>query len=573
MKIKSKLIIAFSLLFIMIITLSALAVRQVKALGEDTKNILVANYQSLEYSRNMYKILDTPNEVIDSLKFTGFLKQQIGNVSEIGEQELTTDLQDDFAFLLKEPLNKMQIAKVRQDLNSIMKINMDAIKRKSTTAEKTADRSVLWISVASAICIIIGFTHIVNIPGYIANPVKNLTESIRQIAAKNYSQRINFTGQDEFSALAKSFNTMAEKLQEYSNSNVAKLMMEKSRIETLIGNLNDPVIGLDDKNRILYINNKALLISGLSNEDIIGRKSEEIALKNDLMRSLLQHLVASNPKKPDTLKIFSDNKESYFEKHIVPISIIPTGESEKKLIGSFIILRNITAYKELDTAKTNFIATVSHEFKTPIASMKMSLQLLENERTGILNDEQKELIDSLRDDADRLLRTTGELLNITQVETGKTLFKKELTQINNLINSAVKANYKLALQKDISLINNVTATFSDVFTDSEKALWIISNLVSNALRYSYENSKVEIKVNESPTHVEVIVIDEGIGIGPEHQEKVFTKYFRVPGNEKEGTGLGLSISKEFITVMGGYITLTSDIGKGSTFTVGFAKTT
>lgn len=122
--------------------------------------------------------------------------------------------------------------------------------------------------------------------------------------------------------------------------------------------------------------------------------------------------------KKEPVKIYADNKESYFEKEIIPIKIIPTGEKEEKLIGNVILLQNITPYKELDFAKTNFIATVSHELKTPISSIKMSLQLLENKQVGELNEEQKSLVESIKDDAQRLLKITSELLNMTQVESG-----------------------------------------------------------------------------------------------------------------------------------------------------------
>lgn len=571
MKIKTKLLLSLSFLFIMIVTLSALAIRQVRVLGDETKNILVANYQSLDYSRNMYKILDESNESIDSVKFGSFMRQQLSNVTEIGEQEYTNDLKEDYGLLVKNPKDKARVARVRQDLNNIMKLNMDAIKRKSATAEKTADQSALWISIASAFCFIIGFTLIVNLPGYIANPIRTLTESIRQIAAKNYSQRVNVSGHDEFSALARSFNTMAEKLQEYSNSNIAKLMMEKRRIETLINNLNDPVIGLDDRNKILFINERALQISGLANEDLIGKQSEEIALRNDLMRSLLQHLVGDRPAIPENLKIYSDSKESYFEKHIVPISIVPTGETDKKHIGSFIILRNITAYKELDTAKTNFIATVSHEFKTPIASMKMSIQLLENEQTGSLNDEQKNLISGLRDDTDRLLRTTGELLNITQVETGKTALSIESCDVDDIITVAKDSNKLQAAAKQITIHSNIPEGSAEILADKEKAIWIVSNLISNAIRYSYENSVIKISTEISNDTLSIVVKDHGIGIDANYLPRVFDKYFRVPGTQKEGTGLGLAISKEFMEAQGGSIKVNSNPGEGSCFTIIFKR--
>ncbi|RKS23082.1 PAS domain S-box-containing protein [Flavobacterium endophyticum] len=569
MRIKTKLRLGVGLLFFMIVLLVALAVRQVHVIANDTENILVANYNSLDYSRNMMKELDKIEGEKQSFEnFNRFLKLQNQNVTEIGEKELTQSLSEDAKAFQLQPENKSIASQIRKDLNDIMKINMDAIQRKSIVAKKTADSAIFWISITGLTCFMIAFTLLINLPSDIANPIKDLTESIRQIAAKNYSQRVNFETHDEFGNLAKSFNTMAGKLQEYSDSNLAKLMMEKKRIETLINNMQDPAIGLDDKNNILFANEEALKISGLKASDIIGKSASEVALSNDLVRSLLQHLISENTKKPqETLKIYADNKESYFEKQVVPILVLPTGEEEKKLIGSFIILRNVTAYKELDFAKTNFIAMVSHEFKTPIASMKMSLQLLENDSIGNLNEEQKQLVSSIKDDAKRLLRTTGELLNITQVETGKTQLKIENCDPKTIIADAVEATKILTEQKNISLHLNLPEFLPEIAGDQEKTTWVVSNLISNAIRYSYENSTVVITAEAKGSFLEISVKDNGIGISPQYKNKIFDKYFRVPGAEKEGTGLGLAISKEFIEAQGGTISVESNLGFGSEFTI------
>jgi two-component system, NtrC family, sensor histidine kinase KinB len=567
MKIKTKLTLAIGVLFCFIALLSAFSIRQVYLLSQDTKNILEANYISLDYTRNMRKLIDKPvisNE--DISEFKKLVAKQTANITEIGEKELTEDLQTHFTQLKTQPDNPVFISNIRKDLNDIMKLNMDAILRKSDTAGQTADNSILYISITSAFCFIIGFTLLINLPGYIANPIKNLTESIRQIASKNYSQRLYFKGHDEFSSLARSFNTMAEKLQEYSDSNLAKLMMEKKRIETLINNLLDPVLGLDERNRILFINEQALKISGLKRADVIGKQAEEIAVTNDLIRSLLQKMVM-NESKDNSLKIYADDKESYFEKQWIPISIVPTGEENIKKIGSFIILRNITPYKELDFAKTSFIATVSHEFKTPIASMKMSLQLLDNKQTGELNEEQKSLVESIREDTDRLLRTTGELLNISQVETGNTKLKIEALNVKDIVNDAIDNNQKLAEQKSITINFESWGNSPLVSADKEKTTWIVSNLISNAIRYSYDDSIIDVKAFKTDDKLIISVKDGGIGIDPKYLPRIFDKYFRVPGTEKEGTGLGLAISKEFIEAMGGSIDVQSELGEGSKFIV------
>jgi len=364
---------------------------------------------------------------------------------------------------------------------------------------------------------------------------------------------------------------MAQKLEEYKTSNIEKLMMEKKRIETLINNIKDPVIGLDAKKRILFMNDVAFKISGLSAEATIGKLIQDVAVTNDLIRSLIQDLFTETKEtgnvKQEPIKIYADNKESYFEKQVIPINITPTGEQEDKFIGNVILLQNITPFKELDFAKTNFIATVSHELKTPISSIKMSLQLLENERVGNVNDEQKNLLNSIKDDANRLLKITGELLNMTQVESGNIQIAVEATDAKEILNYAVNANKSAAEQKHIKLEVSLPGDLPGVLADKDKTAWVLTNLISNAIRYSYDDATVYIGIKKVNGKIEFAVTDTGQGIAPQYKEKIFDRYFRVPGTKKEGTGLGLSISKEFIEAQGGQIHVKSDFGTGSTFTI------
>ncbi len=164
---------------------------------------------------------------------------------------------------------------------------MNAIKIKSDIAKRTAETANLWIAVVGSLCFLIAFNLLVNLPNNIANPIKELTESIKQIANKNYSERVHFRHNNEFGDLAKSFNTMAEKLQEYHNSNLYKLSFEKKRLETLINNMHDPIIGLDNQGVVLFINDEALKIMGLKQEEVVGNSAATLALTNDLMKSLI----------------------------------------------------------------------------------------------------------------------------------------------------------------------------------------------------------------------------------------------------------------------------------------------
>jgi PAS domain S-box-containing protein len=362
---------------------------------------------------------------------------------------------------------------------------------------------------------------------------------------------------------------MAQKLEEFNKSNLSKIMFEKKRIETLINNMHDPVIGLDEKKMVLFVNEEALKILGMKTEDLTGKLAQDIAIKNDLMRSLVQELLLSKDGKQDKkpLKIYADNKESYFDKEIINITIKPTGEKEPKHIGHFIVLRNITPFKELDFAKTNFIATISHELKTPISTTKASLQLLENKKTGELNDEQKQLLESIKEDSNRLLKITSELLNLSQVETGNIQLSIQQSEPSNILQYAIDAVKPQSDQKEVKLEVITDENLPLVKADAEKTAWVLINLLTNAIRYSYEKNKIQIVVKKENDNVLISVKDFGKGIESKYKDKIFTRYFQIPGSSKTGTGLGLSISKEFIEAQGGQITVDSEFGAGSTFTV------
>jgi PAS domain S-box-containing protein len=576
MKIKTKLTLSVGLLFLLIIILAAIGAKQVNSLAFDTENILKANYNTLDYSRNMLNALNELQAEKNAVQiFESNLENQRNNITEVGEAEYTNNLISHFNQLKENYFDTVVAKKIRSDINDIMKLNMDAIQQKSLVAANTAKSATIWIAITGTFCFLIAFSLLVNLPGDIANPIRELTESIKEIAEKNYSKRVHFQSNSEFGELANSFNTMAEKLEEYNNSNLSKLMNEKKRIETLINNMHDPVIGLDENGKILFANQEALKISGLKEEDVIGKNSKDISITNDLIRSLIQDLMISEndiqKKKSTPLKIYADEKESYFEKEIFKISIVPTGEQITKTIGHVIILRNVTPYKELDFAKTNFIATVSHELKTPISSIKMSVQLLENEKIGALNDEQKNLINSIKEDAIRLLNITGELLNMTQVESGNIQLGIIPSMPKEILQYAINANKVQAEEKKIKFEITAPVTISKVLADSEKTAWVLTNLISNAIRYSYENSIIYLSIAEAENKIQFSIKDTGQGIAPQYKDKIFDRYFRIPGTKKEGTGLGLSISKEFIEAQGGFITLESDFGAGSTFTVSLNK--
>ncbi|MCD9617814.1 ATP-binding protein [Chryseobacterium gleum] len=564
MKLKTKLTLGVGLLFLLIVLLSVIGSVYINKLKSDTEKILTANYNSLEFSKNMLLALDniSTDSTVAIADFQKNNKLQEKNLTEFGEKEATQNLNLHFDSYLKAPdIHKEKL--IREDLAKIMSLNMKGIERKSDIAIITAENATFWIVSLGTVCFLIAFILLFNLPQTIAEPINQLTFSIKQIADKNYSERVHFKGSEEFNSLADSFNSMAEKLQEYESSTLSKQLMDKKRIETLVNNMHDAVIGLDENHFIYMINDEALKITNLHKEDIIGKTAHEVAVNNDLMRELLKNI--DHPVK-DPIKIVRDNKENYFEQDIIPINIVKTGEKEKKYIGKVILLRNITPFKELDFAKTNFIATISHELKTPISAIKMGVQLLGNQKFGELNEQQQELLKSINEDGQRLLDITGELLNLSQVESGNIRLTVEKCSPKEIVQTAVKNVEKLAEQKNISISTEYLLDDSDAVTaDFDKTVWVMNNFLTNAVKHSFQDESIKIVVEKLDSFIQFSIIDTGSGIDEKYHRQIFDRYFQVPGEHQNGTGLGLAISKNFIEKQHGEIGVKSSLNNGSTF--------
>lgn len=452
---------------------------------------------------------------------------------------------------------------------SVINLNiLTATDPDSPYAELGLDRALLWIYIAGGACILLSLILLIKLPASINKPIRELKNGILEIANHHYDKRLHFEKNEEFKEVADSFNRMAERLAEYRASTLADILSGKKYIEGIVNSITEPIIGLNNEKTVLFINDEALNILNLKRENVIRQSASELSLKNDLLRRLIRELVTPEEKK-EPLKIYADNKESYFQAQYIPIRSMDTGEKELKEIGTVILLKNITEFKELDSAKTTFISTISHELKTPISAILMSLQLLEDRRVGTLNEEQEELSESIKANSERLLSITGELLNMTQVETGKLQLMPKITKPIELIEYAIKANRIQAEKFNIQIEVEYPEKISKLFVDSEKIAWVITNLLSNAIRYSYENSRVIVGAREKDRKVEIYVKDFGKGIDPRYHQSIFDRYFRVPGTKVQGSGLGLSISKDFVEAHGGTLTVESAIGQGSCFVISF----
>lgn len=555
MRLKTKLTLGIGFLFLVIVVFGVFGIISIHRLKNDADKVLKNNYETLVYNNNMLKAMEHLRSDSLALRlFENNLVLQEKNITEPGEKEGTILVRQYFEQLRINRNDPIAQAGIRQSIQLINDLNQEAILHKNQNARDSAESAATWMTIIFTVLALIAFTLVVNFPGVISNPIRQLAAGISAIANKNYSRRIHLSQRDEFGDLANAFNIMAEKLDEYEHSNLARIKFEKSRIEAVINNMRDAIIGFDEKKQVLFLNSVAESLIGLREKDVVGKYAPDLALRNDLMRTLLQ----DEPRAE--LEIFADGKKSYFVNERIEV------KNEEVRIGEVIVLRNITPFHELDEAKTNFIATVSHELKTPISSIKMSARLLDDARVGSMNKEQQELLQSIRDDADRLLKITSELLNMSQVETGNIQLKLQASSADAIIQQAVQAVQFQAQQKQMIIKTGIAGSLPAIMADMEKTSWVLINFLTNAIRYAPEASAIEVTATHKNDKVSIAVRDHGIGIDEKYLPRIFDRYYKVPGNyEKSGTGLGLAISREFIEAQGGQIWVESRIGEGSRF--------
>jgi len=597
-KIRTKLWIGMGLMFSMIVLLLAIGMRSIYVMTIESRTVLKNNYKSVKYSRNMMEnlkdmFLYQVNYISGSVMVndtnlyrelrTRFEENMIAeekNITEFGEKELSNNLRLEYekyshlwdqlqsGKILKTSVFYMQLSpSYHQLMNYIIQvqdINMHAIERKSNQVQHTADKGYMYLSIIGTICFILAFTVSVNFPESVSKPVSELIDGIMEISKQNYDKRLLFNSNDEFSDVAVSFNDMAERLERFEVTNVLRIQSEKKKIEAIINTLSDPLIGLDGTGRVSFANKEMEQLLHVTQDDLVGKSAYRLAGEYPMLATILDEIIQNKVTSGE-----SNNKleieNNFYSKEILIIKDHKEQQDNFRVVGYVVIMKNVTHYLERDTAKTQLISTISHELKTPMSSIQLCVKLLEDSRVGGLNTEQSQLVKTIRQDVSRLLKISSELLDMSQVETGKMQINYTIASPINLVDEVILTFFPMAQNREITIEKSVFGQISDISMDYEKTMWVLSNLISNAIKYSENRSRILVSLRKIGDTLEFAVRDFGCGINKQYLQKIFDKFFRIPGDTREGTGLGLFISRSFIAAQNGKMWVESEIGKGSRF--------
>lgn len=615
MKLKTQIFLGFLFILILTLILSSVFVYYLENLGQSSDKILRENYRSVKASEELTFSLSKIDQILakiclgknyndkilldivanETALFRSNLEISKKNISEVGEGTVVNSIQEEFeAYVTAIGLfstspdrvtlyfNKLQRQneQIRESCINLIKLNHEAMSRRDTITQDLYFQAKIYVFIVTVMVLLLAGITIFKIPQMIVQPIIDVTEKIKRITAGEYDQKVEVDSHNELGDLIKAFNMMSVKLKELEEINYAEIKAQKSRIESIIRSINDGLIILNENSEIILVNTSGSIILNTPEENLIGKKAVDIASENPVMKDLLFSINNSGDNNPGAtsdvnynsknfLKIVNDNdSQEFFTKEIVKV-YDNNAFQVRKFLGYIIMLKDVTSYKKSDEAKTNFIAVVSHELKTPLSAMNMSLMLLQDDRFGFLNDEQTKIASSMKNEVQRLIKMVTELLDFSKVETGDIGLDMKLVPPELLVEYSTAPIELQIKEKDITIHKFVEKNLPDVLVDPEKISWVLINFLSNAVRYSPPASEIQVEVCAvGQEYLEFRVIDKGPGIQQENQSKVFNKFVQIPSNgkkNKSGLGLGLAISKEVIDAHSGQIGVRSEFGNGCCF--------
>ncbi len=451
---------------------------------------------------------------------------------------------------------------IKRVSNRILTINQKNMEDANRDAQFTAKTSLVGFAAGLLLTAFLAAWFTRRLVRSILRPIKSMTTAAQAIGAGQLNRTVPVLGSDELAQLAHAFNLMSQHLRDFRASNMQRLLRSQQTSQATIDSFADPILVIDLECRVELANPAARQVLGVATE---GETTAPIWQPPDALRKPV--LEAVRGEKPYLTETFDEavtfrlnNEDRTFLPQVRPIR-----DSHGGILGAAVVLNDVTRFRLLDQIKSDLVATVSHELKTPLTSIRLALHLLLEETVGPLESKQTELLLDARDNAERLLNQIEKLLAMARLEDGREAIHLRPEAPMSLLRRAADDAAVRAEDKHIGLIVGEVEHLPPVAADSAQIGHALNNLIDNALAHTDSGGTVALTAEEAGDAVRLIVSDTGHGIPPEYLPHLFEKFFRVPDGQPTGTGLGLAIVKQIVNAHGGDIVCESELGHGTTF--------
>jgi len=593
--IRQKLLLGLGGMLVIIAAISFMTIRQIDELGSSLGIVLKQNYLSVVACQDMKDALERIDSgVLNSFignhedgvqmvnehkaKFNDALSRELHNITLPGEQERADrvrSLSAEYFGTLSIVMDSSKPESLRRTLYYKKLVPMfDELKvvareifelnESSMISEKNATRDlsisarwrVLSIGTVSVlVALLLGY----QIQRWVLNPLRNLIKTTEEIRRGNLDVVLQTAAEDEVGQLSRSFNAMLVALRQTRNTEMANLVRSRKLTEDIFRVLPFPVALLDPRSIVTIATEKA--VNFFSLKPGVSVTALPFSWIPELLETSIANLRPAGLAEDGYVQQFVGNKEYFFQPVAVPI-VSESGE----VTGSILMISDVTQLHEQQEMKRGVLSTVSHQLKTPLTSLRMSIHLLLQEEVGELNVQQTELMVGAREDCERLVEMLDDLLDLNRIESGKGQLEPRPVQPSVLVREGIESFLAEARDRNVTLTVTTADELSDVVADPSAVRHIFANLLSNALRFTMPGGTVKVGAGMNGNFVRFFVEDTGSGIASEHLTHLFEQFYRAPGqDERSGVGLGLSIVKELVDAQGGKVTSQSQPGKGSCF--------
>ena len=601
MTLRSRLLLAQAPLVLALLLLGATAVVTLARVGRSGQQVLADNYRSVLATQRITEQLERMDSaalfIIAGERERGLTQQaaqrppletelgvQQGNITEPGEAEATQRLRTAWtkyreafdAFLQERDVEAARtryfdslspaFQEAKAAASSVLALNQDAMVRKNDRLRQQSERVNTLMMLAVVVALGVGLFFTTSLVQRALRPVSVLSQAVRRLGQGDVEARAVVEGRDEIASLARDFNTMAERLGQYRKSSLGELLQAQAVSQAAIDSLPDPVLVLGAEGGLLNVNaaaEEALRLRLDEGGDALGRVEPEV---REVLERVRAHVVggrgAYQPRGYEEAVRVEASPEGV--RWLLPRGSPVHGETGD-VVGATLILQDVTRLRRFDELKNDLVATVAHEFRTPLTSLRMAIHLVAEGVVGQVTEKQADLLFAAREDCERLQGIVDDLLDLSRIQSGQLQLDVREVRTEELVEQALSAQRALAEDRGVRLSQSLSPDVETVRVDPDRLQLVLGNLVGNGVKHTPQGGEVSVHVSREGTRVRFEVRDTGEGIPAQEQARIFEKFYRAPGAPAGGAGLGLSIARDIVQAHGGELGVVSTPGQGSTF--------
>src|SRR5262245_18673195 len=602
---KQKLQFSYGLLILVILAACLWGIYHFSRLGRAVDVILVNNYKSIVAAENMKEALERQDSAVlfwiaahtdkASQQFSTsrerFLREldiAAHNITEPGEAEIVSDIQARYSKYRQEleriiETKETAAAEVRtryfsnlepsflglkSRLDELLQLNREAMVKASDRAKsesRSAETSMIGFA---TVALLLALLFAWRFTTYVVNPISALTEKVKQISQGDFDQHIDIQSQDEVGVLAAEFNRMAIRLRDLRKSDYWRLLLEQKKSDAVIESIYEPVIVTDSHGQVTKANRAAKALFDGTTPDLTKDQLSllDSSAGQQVLNSVRDAVSMQRPVAAEGEAALVPMKLGGSERSF-RLRTNPMRDEDGRLVGAVTVLEDITALRELDQLKTQFISVASAKLQAPLHALQMALHALVEGYTGELSELQKDMLGNAREQADQLEELMKDLLELAEIESGTRRLMLEPVRLVELVRPVVERYRSSAESKHVELEVEVWPDLSRVIADKEAFRRILDNLLTNAIRHTGHNGRVTVSASERAGKMFFAVKDTGEGIPQEFLPTLFGRFVQVGAKPGGGTGLGLALVKRLVEAQGGQVSVESRVGEGSTFTL------